>query len=225
MGDGNLSMKGERARNAMFTENHCERQKPYLEWKYNILNNLCNKEIQSKWDKRFNLNIYVFYTKCVVELTRMYRWFYPNGKKKIPKELMANFDELVLTVWYLDDGNNRGQQAVICADGFTYKENCYLRRILHKKFGIQPTLQIGKRENKKRYNLYFGQKGDAIIKFMAIVKKCFDQYKIPDCMKYKLIERVESRREDAQKLSKKNLQRSNNGKFCSIRCAPNNNIV
>lgn len=248
LGDGSIEKSNKRIRTTdkktrkdnkgeyKFVESHTERQKDYLEWKAKILPDCWINEV----DRIFG-TVYRLKTKTNEIYRQLRQEWYPQGKKIIPKSLMDNMDEIVLSVWYMDDGDKmtknrrmkyldgtiQHNRARIATHGFTYKENLFLRRILHKKFGILPVIKKEWKtlplDRKKYYRLYFNSRTEDYDKLMAIVKRQFDNLKIPECMKYKIGERVESRRGITQRtILAKGLIPRENGKFVSKRCAPLN---
>ena len=77
------------------------KQKAYVEWKYNALQNLVTtapKERRSGGNRRAAR----FTMRSLPELTEIYHWFYKNGSKQIPDKLLIH--PLSLSVWFMDDG-------------------------------------------------------------------------------------------------------------------------
>jgi len=212
-----------------FREEHSERQKDYLEWKARILS-----EQVKKVERDFG-TVYQLRTKKDETYKQLRNEWYPNGKKIVPKSLMENMNEIILAVWYFDDGDKikkekkmkylngltQCNRARISTHAFTYKENLFLRRILHKKFGILPNVEkewkvLPKKQiREKYYRLHFNSRTRMFDKLMEIVKRQFYSLKIPECMKYKIGERVESRRGITQSIIlAKGLIPRKNGRFC-----------
>lgn len=222
LGDGCIEKN---ALDCCFSEQHTQYQYDYLVWKAKMLDTpvyTINRNFGLVFRIRFPSNIY---------WTQFRQEWYPNGIKIVPKSVLTNLDELALTVWYLDDGdkmndqnpNNQLNAGRISTAGFTYKDNLLLIRALQKNFGI--TVKLLKEKNNKRnksyYRLYFGSRTGAFDKLMNIVKRQFELYQIPDCMRYKLGERVETR-QGKTPISQKNITRNIDGKFESLRYSPNN---
>jgi hypothetical protein len=82
--------------------NHSASQKDYVDWKYKILKTITKGAPKLR---RINDNriAYRFFTRCLPEITDLFRTFYRDGKKSIPDKLDINV--LSLAVWYMDDGS------------------------------------------------------------------------------------------------------------------------
>lgn len=112
--------------------NHCEKQKPYLEWKRNIflpheVNNIrVNKRSTTKiHGKNFNVqDLYSFSTKPF-DMSKIYDLLIEDGLKVVKMNYLKLLTPLSLAVWYQDDGsygyNNRTIR--IATMGFTRKCN------------------------------------------------------------------------------------------------------
>lgn len=226
LGDGSIV----RNRKWVFEESHTEKQKDYITWKSGLVQNSYLNTINRSFGPVYRLRANGEHYLKLRE-----KW-YPNGKKIIPKELMQELDEIALLVWYMDDGDKvvKRRQPLKHLPGlvqynvcrittacFTYKENLYLRRILHKKFGIQPVIVREKSHDKSYYRLYFSK--DNYDKFMEIMRRQFELLNLPECMRYKLGERVENRRGvTRQIMNRKGLIPRNKatGRFASKRYVP-----
>ena len=222
-----------------FREEHTERQKDYLEWKASILPKCQIRQIERSFG-----TVYQLRTENNDIYRKLRQEWYPNGKKIVPKSLMENMNEIALMVWYLDDGDKMTKKdrmmysegfvqynrARISTAGFNYKDNLFLKRILHKKFGIMPVikkeLKTTPKFKKKYYRMSFNSRTRDFDKLMEIVKRQFENLKVPKCMRYKIGERVESRRGIAQRIMIANgLLPRKNGRFVSKRCAPINSNI
>jgi len=223
LGDGSIQRNHKRW---IFSEEHTEKQKEYIVWKSRMIPGSRYTEYERDFGKVCRLRTISdeYYLKLRNE-------WYPNGKKIVPKSILKNLDEIALTVWYLDDGDNAGSKkqmkyldglthrntARIATHSFTYKENLLLRRALHKNFGIVVNIT----KDREYYRMYFPSKTKAVDKLMEIAKKTFIELDIPESMKYKIGERVESRRGITQRiLLEQGIIPRKNGRFVSKRCAP-----
>jgi hypothetical protein len=234
LGDGCIE-RNKKCGSMNYSEQHTEKQRDYLEWKRKYI---CSDKRMEEINRSFG-KVYRIRWSDVETIRHLREEWYPNGKKIVPKSLMNDLDELALMVWYFDDGDHiKSKQPMkhfegnwkrnalrISTASFTYKENLYLRRILHRRFGIQPTLVKEKCACGKYYRLYFGKAGDAYNKIIEIIENCFYKYKLPDCLKYKLRERVESRQGKTPLAVSGRKQNSLTGKFVSLRCAPPKDII
>ena len=226
LGDGSIERSGTHGKGRwLFAESHTEKQKEYIEWKARLIPDSRIELLNRSFGKVYRLR-----TKPDEIYLKLRNEWYPNGRKIIPKSLMNTMDETVLAVWYMDDGDKPGgrkmkyldgnsirNNARIATAGFSYKENLFLRRILHKRFGIQPEVK----KDGEYYRLYFKSKDRSFDGLMETIKKA--KIELPNCMRYKIGERVESRRGITQRIIlSKGLIDRDNGKFVSKRCTPIN---
>jgi len=194
LGDGYLFF-ADRSKNASFREDHSLKQKDYLLWKRNFLEDFDPiMKTRERFDSRTNRHYYQvgLRTKVHPLLTEYYRLFYPNGKKVLTnKIIMDKIKPLALAVWYCDDGcfNYTYWDGTI-ATCISYDDNAFLSEELEKKFGIKCAIH----RSGKNYQLYLGVK--EIDKFLGLIKDY-----VPKCMSYKLgllveenIEKLEERR-------------------------------
>lgn len=158
-----------------------ERNKDYIFWLYQELNNLC----PSPPKKRRDNNQWYFYSSGLENLVPLRTLFYKDGRKRIP----ANIDEflnspLSLAVWYMDDGTLDYRTKDHCAfsltvNCFTVQEVTFLCSVLKKYFGIISTVQNPLCRGKRYPKLYIGARGRE--KFLKLV-----QPYIHECFAYKL---------------------------------------
>ena len=101
LGDGYLRIFPGR-KDALLEINHSFNQKEYVDWKYSALENVCVSPPKTRKGNGKRI-AYRFYTKQLSELTNLYRLFYRNGKKAIPRTIIL--DPVILSVWFMDDGS------------------------------------------------------------------------------------------------------------------------
>lgn len=101
LGDGYLRVMKGRS-NAFLEINHTYAQKEYVDWKHYMLRSIC-KSYPVKRNGNGTRIAYRFNTRQHTELTELWRLFYPQGKKQIPKNIQL--DPIVLAIWYMDDGS------------------------------------------------------------------------------------------------------------------------
>ena len=109
LGDGYVRIMPGR-KNAFLEINHSANQKEYVDWKYEMLRDVCRSSPKLRKGNGKRL-AYRFYTRQLKAITDLYKDFYRNGRKIIPENL--NIDPIVLAVWYMDDGSK-------CGDGNFY---------------------------------------------------------------------------------------------------------
>ncbi len=153
--------------------NHSAKQKDYVNWKYKIL-----KTITKSGPKLRNGNgnriAYRFYTKCLPEITDLFRAFYKNGKKFIPDEFEIN--RLSLAVWFMDDGSKSRNALYLNTQQFSHFDQIKLQSLLKEKFDIDSNLNKDKIYERIRITT-FGAK-----KFCDLIRPY-----IPKSMEYKLV--------------------------------------
>ena len=101
LGDGYLRIAPGR-RNAFLECNHSFSAREYVDWKYKKLELLCRSAPKMRFGNG-NRKAYRFTTRQSSEFSSLYRWFYDNGKKRVPSDL--KLDPLMLSVWFMDDGS------------------------------------------------------------------------------------------------------------------------
>lgn len=100
LGDGYLRViKGRR--NAFLEINHSNKQKDYVDWKFEQLKSIVKSPPKLRKSNGDRL-AYRFYTRQQSELTELFKLFYQKGIKIIPDNF--SLDPLILAVWFMDDG-------------------------------------------------------------------------------------------------------------------------
>jgi len=101
LGDGYLRIMPGR-RDAFLEMNHSIEAKKYVDWKFNILKNLCISPPKTRRGNGKRI-AYRFFTKQHPELSKMHQQFYCKGKKIIPFNL--KLDPIILGIWWMDDSS------------------------------------------------------------------------------------------------------------------------
>lgn len=153
--------------------NHSIKAKEYVDYKFHNLSRLC--ESQPKERKTNGDRIaYRFFTKQNPELTYLFRRFYKDKRKIIPKDL--ELDPLIVAIWYMDDGSkSRDRDVYINTQQFSVEDQKRLLFCL-RKIGIFARLN----KDKKYYRIRIMK--DSIARFMAIISP-----HVIDSMRYKLV--------------------------------------
>lgn len=147
LGDGNMRFSWQ-AKEANFIVDHSAAQREYVWWKYKILKNWClNPPIKTQRsyhkNPRRKLISWRFFTVSHPEFTRLYRLFYKNGRKVIPKNikeiLISTFS---LAVWAMDDGSRNRKALFLNTQGFLLNGQRRLQDCLQKNFGLNSTLNV-----------------------------------------------------------------------------------
>ncbi|MGD0977397.1 MAG: LAGLIDADG endonuclease [Minisyncoccia bacterium] len=181
LGDGSLE---KRWANSRLRVDHYSVSKDFVFWKYNILKNIASNEpkIIRELDKRSGKTCerWAFATRALPGLNFYYDFFYKDGQKIIPKEIVKHFKHpLSLAVWLMDDGYKRNDCNAIrfSTDLFSFEENKILQKCLLRNFKINSKLH----KKGKVWNIYIPQ--PEMRKFNAIVSPYVFQVK---SMMYKL---------------------------------------
>ncbi len=141
LGDGFLQKTGEK--NARLRLEHSQKQKDYVLWKGNIFGRLFQGKIN--YLERIHPKSGETYKYCRWQSSatpafgKWRKYFYPNGKKIIPKDI-GNFlvEPIILAVWYMDDGylNKTDRNSYIYLGRVTRAEAEILQKAISKNFNI-----------------------------------------------------------------------------------------
>jgi len=104
LGDGYLRILPGR-KNAFLEINHSIEAKEYVDWKFQMLKNICVSGPKKRKGKGKRV-AYRFFTRQHPELSELWKMFYQKGKKIIPSNLQLN--PIILSVWFMDDGGRCG---------------------------------------------------------------------------------------------------------------------
>lgn len=157
LGDAYLQITGKR--NARLRLEHGIKQKEYLLWKANKFPQLFQG--QPKYLERQHPVTGRIYQYCRhqsnanSELGRWRLWFYQDGKKKIPEDLIDYLkDPLSLAVWYMDDGYyyDRDRVSYLYLGKAMKAEAEIASETITRNFGIKSKILDKK---KKGFALYF----------------------------------------------------------------------
>ena|SRR3989338_8496328 len=136
LGDGSLRLaKGKK--NALLEVNHGIRQKKYVDWKYQYFHDIVLTPPKMRQGNSGRI-AYRFTTRSIPVITVYHNYFYSNGKKVIPPDLVLN--PLALAVWFMDDGSYSRNAAYFNTQQFQYSHQKILLNILQQQFGIQSAL-------------------------------------------------------------------------------------
>jgi len=131
LGDG--CVMNRTSRNPIFSESHSIHQMEYLDWKqrrmYPFMKDL---EVGHKG------TTVMMRSRALPQLGFYRNVFYPGGKKTIPVESLAWFDDIALAVWYMDDGtiSKYEKQISIATCSFSGVVNGMLQGWLAEKYGL-----------------------------------------------------------------------------------------
>lgn len=141
LGDGTLRKQGERRTNALLEVNHAWHCKEYVDWKYQIFQPFVLTPPKRRLGNGSRV-AYRFTTRSIPIFTSYYRWFYEEGKKRVPSDIQL--DPLALAVWFMDDGSRSRSACYLNTQQFAIAEQEWLRHLLRKTFGIESALKRDK---------------------------------------------------------------------------------
>ena len=174
LGDGYLQKVG--TYNCRLRIEHSCKQKEYIYWKYNSLQNIFHHE--PKFYK--HRNTYRLQSVSSKMLGYIKNKFYDQNIKKLPNNLSFLKEPIVLAIWYMDDGyyNERARYIEIYIPSSFGSDTRLLHKI--KEF---TNIEDWKIRNLSKHSKLILYKKENLIKFCNLIKKY-----IVYCMNYKLVE-------------------------------------
>jgi hypothetical protein len=137
LGDGSMRCKS----NALLEINHALKEKVYVDWKYKELFNLVNTSPRIRQSNAERV-AYRFTTLSLPALTKIYKQFYCDGKKILPKDIKLN--PLTIAIWFMDDGCKSYNAVYFNSQYFSKNEQQHLIKLLKQQYGITATLNKDK---------------------------------------------------------------------------------
>lgn len=141
LGDGTLRKQGTRT-NALFEVNHSYRFKVYVDWKWRHFHEYVLTPPKSRPGNGARV-AYRFTTRSLPTFTDYYQWFYKDGKKCIPRDLIL--DLIALAVWFMDDGSRSRTACYLNTQQFSLEDQKFLQDLLLKTFGVRSALNRDKK--------------------------------------------------------------------------------
>lgn len=155
---------------------HSRKQKEYLLWKKQILEQLTATtyredqcEYEYNGEKRFTERS-MLDTRSHPYYERIYRLLYKNGKKIVTRKILNRLTPLGIAIWFMDDGTmsikreNRfgrgliaGRQMHLMTQSFTLREHKIIQKYFQEKHNIRMNILTFKNV-KKYHRLYWGTK-------------------------------------------------------------------
>src|SRR4030042_1642541 len=162
LGDGRLECRSIGKRHpisARLRIHHSEKQKEYVFWKYNQLNNLVSKgprKTKVWYDPKRDKTHYswYFHTKTTEGFGKLHRWFYKNGQKILPENIFNFLKPKVLAVWFMDDGSNTKKSYTLSTHCFSFSEQGRIKNFLKDKYSITATIV----KDRTKYKIAVGRK-------------------------------------------------------------------
>jgi len=172
---------------------HCKKQKEYLEYKKNKLNQffVSKKATLTEGELRKDRNNSDFYRYQSVihqDFTDMYGLFYRGNKKKrikyITRKLLNKIDIYSLLIWYLDDGSyidngNGSKRCGFATNCFSLSEHKAIKIWFWQRFKLDVNIL---QHTNNTYHLRFNVKNSK--RLLEMFKGYINE--IPPCMHYKL---------------------------------------
>jgi hypothetical protein len=146
LGDGSLERS---RRNARYAEGGANAA--YLAWKRDLLAEylpLTFRERLSAPHARTGRRYRGWWLRTAVHplLTEWHSVGYPDGRKTVPRELVArHLTSFALAVWFCDDGHVAPRQAMLYTMAFTADDVAWLRDLIEQRFGLRPTVWFNAR--------------------------------------------------------------------------------
>ncbi len=156
LGDGAMRCRA----NALLEINHGDKQRTYVDWKYQQLANLVGTPPKLRKSNGGRI-AYRFTTRSLPELTRFYRLFYQAGRKSIPEELVLT--PLSLAVWFMDDGCKSHRALYLNTQQFDLAEQRRLIETLTTQWGVRASL------NRDKHYLRLRIAVESVARFKQIV--------------------------------------------------------
>ncbi|MBI2010317.1 MAG: hypothetical protein HYS86_04050 [Candidatus Chisholmbacteria bacterium] len=181
LGDGNLRPPTKRKGESLLDIKYSDRYLPYLRWLHRVFKPIGVNAIRPKEE----YHQHRFYTKPAKELGKLYRLFYPKGKKCIPVEIGSLLtDPVSLAVWYMDDGSldfRAGDHFNACIATYNFsRADCeLLRKVFLVNFGLKVKIHRSTMRGKVYFRLYVSAEsmGEFIRLISPHILPCFE-YKI-----------------------------------------------
>ncbi len=174
LGDGCL-LKSRNSKKARLQIRHAIKHQAYVQWKYQILQNLV--KTKPRIDK--HNNSFYFRTRFKLCLKHWYNQFYPQGKKVVPNDIKNYLiSPIALAAWLMDDGNGYQHYSGfrISTYGFSRSDNIKLQKCLDQNFGLKSSLCT---DRKGHQLLILSRSSNRLKKII--------QPHLISCMKYKFL--------------------------------------
>lgn len=140
LGDGTLRKQGTRT-NALLEVNHSLQSKGYVDWKFMIFQSYVLTPPKRRLGNG-NRVAYRFTTQSLPVLTSYHDWFYKDGCKQIPSDLLLN--PLILAAWFMDGGSKSRSASYLNTQQFSYQDQILLSGLLKRDFGISSSMNRDK---------------------------------------------------------------------------------
>lgn len=175
LGDASLSKPSGKA-NSNFTLSHSPKQKEYLEFKKDLVNNISHVKMKYKeidYTNKQNQKTYktcYYYSNYLEYFTKLRKIFYLSGRKIVTRKILNKLKPLGLALWWMDDGslviyerkdrNAVNRYATLATCNFTYEEHEIIVKYFNEVWDIFPKIKkrTATKSDKEYYVLKFPMK-------------------------------------------------------------------
>lgn len=193
LGDGCLHIP-KHSKNAILTIKHCEKQRGYLKWKYQMLRPFSRGIYRTTEPgpaeicgvKSYDSGSFATYTMAHPNLTEFYYKYYKNRIKSVHKSIIEDLDLVALAVWVADDGTFYTDKKFtgvfhgkICTNNFTYDDVVILSAALGKFYN--DSIKIYPHNKEKTQFVLKMTNSNAVRLMINSIKEI-----LPKCIHYKL---------------------------------------
>jgi hypothetical protein len=166
------------------------KQKQYLLWKFAQLHTHVRASAfkeESQYDKRYDkrYEFLRFYTRANTDIETILTEYYPDGQKRVTRQILDKLEPIAIAVWYMDDGStdfnkrtheNSRPSASLCTDSFSKEECELIARWFQERWGIAAYVRPRSNGRKTYLRVCFGT--DATERLFALIRP----YVIPSMM-------------------------------------------
>lgn len=179
LGDGTIQT-GKNAINSNLKIEQCLAQKEYVFWKYSFFKEWVSTPPKLSYryteDRIKYQKSWWFRTVRHPEITVLRKYFYPDGRKIVPKDINKYLNSLALAIWIMDDGSFNKNKYDISTYSFNENEVNILQIVLKENFDLDAKYFM---DRDKGIRMYFNKKQTN--KIASLISPY-----IVSCMKYKL---------------------------------------
>lgn len=184
LGDGSIDLS--RAKSPSLRMQHCLKQKGYLEWKRDLLQDfIIRKKPTICKPTGFAIKESLLYqTVTHQDFIPFFKLFYSvnkDGKRKkvLRQEVFDRLDVLGVLIWFLDDGCATKSQIRLHTNCFTSKEHGRIISFFKVKFGIKAKTYFLKSQN-QLITIFTKDEAQKLLRLFLPYRQS-----IPKCMTYK----------------------------------------
>lgn len=175
LGDGSLSkIKSKTQTSYLMISQHFSKR-PYLEWlRKEIGNRFETGDIKPKLGYKKGQEQFYFNTRSSKRLGEFRKFFYPSGKKIIPRNIKFLLSHPIsLAVWYMDDGcldqrYKYHRNSTFATYSFSFNDCYLLKQVIKDNFGLSVSVNKNTMRGKLYPRLYV--LSESMNKFIKLIK-------------------------------------------------------